>query len=55
MWKRQVGEAQKKVTQLENMDRAKDARHLGEIKMMKAIIKNEWGKHLEVTKERDFL
>ena len=55
MWKRQVGEAQKKVTQLESANRAKDARHLEKIKKMKAIIRNERGKRLEVTKERDSL
>ena len=45
--------AQKKVTQLESTNKAKDARHFEEIEKMKAIIRNEWGKHLEVTEERD--
>ena len=41
MWKHQVDEAQKKVTQLENADRSNDARHFEEMKKMKAIIRNE--------------
>ena len=41
IWKRQVGEAQKKVTQLESAARAKDARHLKEIEELRAIAKNE--------------
>ena len=32
IWKHQVGEAQKKVTQLESTGKEKDARHLEEIK-----------------------
>ena len=55
MWKHQAGEAQKKVTQLESADRAKDARHFEEIEKMKAIIRNEWGRRLEVTEEKDSL
>ena len=53
MWKYQVGEAQKKVTQLESADRAKDVRHFEEMEKMKAIVRNEWGRCLEVTEERD--
>ena len=53
MWKHQAGEAQKKVTQLESANRAKDARHFEEMEKMKAIIKNERGRRLEVTEERD--
>ena len=53
MWKHQAGEAQKKVTQLESADRAKDARYFEEMEKMKAIIRNERGRRLEVTKERD--
>ena len=41
IWKHQVGEAQKKVTQLESAARAKDARHLEEIEKLRAIAKNE--------------
>ena len=41
MWKHQAGEAQKKVTQLENTTMVKDARHLEEIEEMRAIAKNE--------------
>ena len=41
IWKRQAREAQKKVTQLESMARAKDARHLKEIEELKAIATNE--------------
>ena len=41
IWKRQAGEAQKKVTQLENAASAKDARHLEEIKELRAIARNE--------------
>ena len=41
MWKRQAGEAQKKVTQLKSATMAKDARHLEEIKKLKAIARNE--------------
>ena len=55
MWKHQVGEAQKKVTQLESADRANDARHFEEMEKMKAIIRNERGKRLVVTDERDLL
>ena len=35
MWKCQAGEVQKKVTQLESIDREKDARHLEEIEKWK--------------------
>ena len=55
MRKHQADEAQKKVTQLESADRAKDARHFEEMKKMKAIIRNEQGRHLEVIEERDSL
>ena len=55
MWKHQADEAQKKVTQLENADRSNDARHFEEMEKMKAIIRNERGRRLEVTKERDSL
>ena len=41
IWKRQAGEAQKKVTQLESAARVKDARHLEEIKELRAIARNE--------------
>ena len=41
MWKHQAGEAQKKVTQLESTARAKDARHLEEIKELRTIARNE--------------
>ena len=41
IWKRQAGEAQKKVTQLESAARARDTRHLEEIEEMRAIAKNE--------------
>ena len=41
IWKRQAGEAQKKVTQLESATRVKDARHLEEIKELRAIARNE--------------
>ena len=41
IWKHQAGEAWKKVTQLENTTRAKDARHLEEIEKLRAIAKNE--------------
>ena len=53
MWKQQVGEAQKKVTQLESADRAKDAKYFEEMEKMKAIVKNERRRRLEVTEERD--
>ena len=39
--KRQAGEAQKKVTQLESAARAKDARHLKKIEELRAIARNE--------------
>ena len=42
MWKRQAGEAQKKVTQLESTARAKNARHLEEIEELRAIVRNEY-------------
>ena len=41
IWKRQVGEAQKKVTQLESAARAKDARHLEKIEELRVIARNE--------------
>ena len=41
LWKRQTGEAQKKVTQLKSTARAKDARHLEEIEELRAIARNE--------------
>ena len=41
LWKRQAGEAQKKVTQLESTAKAKDARHLIEIEELRVIAKNE--------------
>ena len=41
LWKRQVGKAQKKVTQLKNAARAKDARHFEEIEELRAIARNE--------------
>ena len=41
VWKRQAGEAQKKVTQLESAAKAKDARHLEEIEELRAIARNE--------------
>ena len=41
MWKRQAGEAQKKVTQLEATAKTKDARHLKEIEELRAIARNE--------------
>ena len=36
-----MGEAQKKVTQLESTTRTKDARHLKEIEKLRAIDRNE--------------
>ena len=42
IWKHQVGEAQKKITQLESTARAKDVGHLEEIEELKAIAKNEY-------------
>ena len=41
IWKRQIGEAQKKVTQLESAARTSEARHLKEIEKLRAIIRNE--------------
>ena len=41
IWKRQAGEAQKKVTQLESAARAKDAKHLEEIEELRVIARNE--------------
>ena len=41
MWKRQAGETQNKVTQLESTARAKDVGHLEEIEELKAIARNE--------------
>ena len=41
IWKRQAEEAQKKVTQLESTAKAKDARHLEEIKKVRTIARNE--------------
>ena len=41
MWKRQIGEAQKKITQLESTARAKDAGHLKEIEELRAMARNE--------------
>ena len=41
MWKRQAGETQKKVTQLESIARAKDVGHLEEIEEQRAIARNE--------------
>ena len=41
IWKRKVGEAQKKVTQLESAARAKDVRHLEKIEELRAIARNE--------------
>ena len=41
MWKRQTGEAQKKVIQLESTARAKYAGHLEEIEELRAIARNE--------------
>ena len=41
LWKHQANKAQKKVTQLESAARAKDAKHLEEIKELRAIAKNE--------------
>ena len=41
IWKRQAGEAQKKVTQLESAARTKDARHLEEIEKLRVIARNE--------------
>ena len=41
IWKRQAGEAQKKVTQLESGAKANDARHLKEIEELRTIAKNE--------------
>ena len=41
MWKRQAGEAQKKVTQLKSTARAKDARHIEEIEELRAIARND--------------
>ena len=41
MWKHQAEEAQKKVTQLESANRAKDARHFEKMEKMKATIRNE--------------
>ena len=41
MWKRQAGEAQKKITQLESTARIKDGRHLEEIEELRAIARNE--------------
>ena len=40
-WKHQASAAQKKVTQLEAVARAKDARHLKEIEELRAIARNE--------------
>ena len=41
IWKRQAGEAQKKVTQLESAAKAKDARHLEKIEELRAIARNK--------------
>ena len=41
MWKRQAREAQKKITQLESMARAKDAGHLKKIEELRAMARNE--------------
>ena len=41
MWKRQASEAQKKVTQLKSAVKVKDARHLEEIKELRAVATNE--------------
>ena len=41
MWKHQAGEAQKKVTQLENTTKVKDARHFEKIEELRAIVRNE--------------
>ena len=41
MWKRQAGEAKRKLTQLESTDKAKDARHLEQIEELRAIAKNK--------------
>ena len=41
MWKRQVREAQKKITQLESTAKEKDAGHLEEIEELRAIARNE--------------
>ena len=40
-WKHQASVAQKRVTQLEAVARAKDARHLEEIEKLRAIARNE--------------
>ena len=55
IWKRQAGEAQKKVTQLERTARAKDAHHLEEIERLKAVIRNDRGKHQEVEEKNESL
>ena len=41
IWKQQMGEAEKKVTQLESAAITSEARHLKEIKQLRAIIKNK--------------
>ena len=41
LWKRQAGETQKQVTQLESTAKAKDARQLEEIEKLRAIARNE--------------
>ena len=41
IWKQQTGEAQKKVTQLESAAITSEARHLKEIKKLRAIIRNK--------------